>query len=188
MNKPFWHIWAKSLKLIWLSLLLLTACTEQKMEVTGPPMDRNLPDETSSNVRITEFNGTEVDYHLEASRIDRFYDRRLLNAYKVKITAYDAKKGGKSVMQADSTIVDDARNLIYAYGNVKLNSVNGSIMAQRMIWDRNMDEVTAPGEVTLLRDGNTLRGSNLRTNTRIDYAEMDVVSAEGRFNESDFDW
>lgn len=188
MNRQSWHIWVRFLKFIGLCMLLLTACTEQKMEVTGPPMDRNLPDETSSNVRITEFNGTEVDYQLEAARIDRFYDRRILNAYKVKITAYDAQKGGTSVMQADSTIVDDARNLIYAYGNVKLNSANGSIQAQRMIWDRNMDEVNAPGLVTLIRDGNTLRGSNLRTNTRIDFAEMDVVSAEGRFNESDFDW
>jgi len=176
-------------KLLALLLLVFAAgCEEKSLNIRTPALDRNLPDETSTNVTITEYNGLATDYVLSAKRIERFYDRRILNAYGARIRAYDAKKGGTSLMQADSTIVDDARNIIYAYGNVKLSSPNGSIEALRMIWDRNMDEITAPGPVTLVRDGNTLRGEDLRTNTRIDYAEMKTVSAEGIFNEQDFDW
>jgi LPS export ABC transporter protein LptC len=188
MIKPWRHTLHNAVKLLLLLMALLAACDEKGLNIRTPAMDRNLPDETSTNVTITEFNGHNVDYILSAKRIERFYDRQMMNAYGTRIQAYDPKKGGTSLMEADSTIVDDARNMIYAYGNVKLVSPNGSIAAGRMIWDRNMDEIIAPGAVTLVRDGNTLRGNDLRTNTRIDYAEMQTVSAEGIFNEEDFDW
>lgn len=188
MNKPWQHSLRIALNLLVLSLILLSGCEDNSLSIRTPVMDRNLPDETSTNVTITEFNGLSTDYILTAKRIERFYDRRILNAYGARIRAYDARKGGTSVMEADSTIVDDARNMIYAYGNVKLSSPNGSIESHRMVWDRNMDEIIAPGQVTLVRNGNTLRGEDLRTNTRIDYAEMKTVSAEGIFNEQGFDW
>ncbi len=187
MNKP-WRRFLRIVLSLLALLLVLSACDEKGLDVSTPAMDRNLPDETSTNVTITEFNGLSTDYILTAKRIERYYDRQILNAYGARIQAYDAKKGGTSLMEADSTIVDDARNMIYAYGNVKLSSPNGSISSGRMIWDRNMDEIIAPGPVTLVRSGNTLRGEDLRTNTRIDYAEMKTVSAEGIFNEEDFDW
>jgi lipopolysaccharide assembly outer membrane protein LptD (OstA) len=39
---------------------------------------------------------------------------------KVEIQALDKKTGGTSFLKADSTIVDEARNMIMAHGNVKL--------------------------------------------------------------------
>ena len=61
---------------------------------------------------ITEFDREGVAYILKAARIDRYYERRILNAYQVDITAFDRQKGGPSSLKADSTIVDDARNVI----------------------------------------------------------------------------
>ncbi len=104
------------------------------------------------------------------------------------ITAYDRVKGGSSSLQADSTIVDDARNVVYAHGNVKLRGKEGNVSTARLIWDRNMDEVLAPGQVTLVQDGNILRGTNLRTNLSIYPTEMDNISAEGFFEEDYLDW
>lgn len=168
--------------------LLFFACGESKLGVSTPALGRDLPDETSRDVTITEFNGTKVDYILKAGKIERFYDRRILNAFKVDITAYDAKTGDISKIRADSTIVDDARNIIFANGNVQLDSPGGSITCSKLVWDRNMDLLTVPGKVTLVRDGNVLRGENLRTNSHIDNAEMDKVSAEGIFGEEYLDW
>jgi len=45
-----------------------------------------------------------------------------------------------------------------------------------------------PTKVTLTRAGDILRGNSLRTNTRLSFAEMDVVSAEGYIDEEDFTW
>jgi len=171
-----------------LLVMLLAGCDKSDLGTTSPVLRRDLPDEISTNVKITEFNRDRVDYILEAARIERFYDRRMLNAYQVNITVFDQKSGETSMMKADTTIVDDARNVIFANGNVLLSSATGSVSSRRMVWDRNIDEITAPGNVILVREGNVLRGENLRTNTRIDYAEMDRVSAEGFFGEEVLDW
>jgi len=45
-----------------------------------------------------------------------------------------------------------------------------------------------PGKVTLEKDGNILRGESLRTNPAVDFAYMDIVSADGKFDEADFNW
>jgi LPS export ABC transporter protein LptC len=173
---------------LFLLLMLLTACGGSKLDISTKAMDRSLPDETSSEVTITEFDKGSIGYILKAARIDRYYDRRILNAYKVDITAFDSKNGGTTLIKADSTIVDDARNLIFAHGNVQLKSPGGSVATSRMIWDRNADEISAPDKVTLVREGNVLRGRNLRTNLSVYPTEMDSVSAEGVFDKEYLDW
>ena len=188
MNRPCLPTSIRSVSLALLLLLALSACSDDKLTVSTPPLDRRLPDETSENVTITEFDKEGVAYILKAARIDRYYERRILNAYQVDITAYDRVKGGSSSLQADSTIVDDARNVVYAHGNVKLRGKEGIVSPARLIWDRNMDEVLAPGQVTLVQDGNILRGTNLRTNLSISPTELDNISAEGFFEEDYLDW
>lgn len=189
MTKRCRPILRRSAKLLIPALLLfLFACGDSKLDVRTPAMARGLPDETSTNVTITEFDRDGIAYILEAGRIDRYYEKRILNAYQVEITAYDRKSGDTSLLQADSTIVDDARNQIYAYGNVRLRSPGVSVSTSRMIWDRNVDQIFAPERVVLIREGNVLRGTNLRTNLSIYPTEMDSVSAEGFFGEEFLDW
>ncbi|MFO8144958.1 MAG: LPS export ABC transporter periplasmic protein LptC [Candidatus Syntrophosphaera sp.] len=178
----------RSVDLLLLILFLATcACGDSKLDISTPAMERGLPDETSRNVTITEFDRDGIAYILEAGRIDRYYDRRILNAFEVDITAWDSE-GKKTVMKADSTIVDDARNQVFAYGNVELSSPGVKVITSRMTWDRNMDEIVAPDRVTLIREGNILRGKNLRTTLSIYPTEMDSISAEGYFGEEYLDW
>ncbi len=182
-------MWNRSVELfLLLALLLLTACGEGNLVLRTESLKRGLPDETSANVTITEFDKEGIAYILKAAKIDRYYERRILNAYQVDLTAFDRTKGGTSSLKADSTIVDDARNIIFAHGNVKLVGREGSISTSRLIWDRNLDEVLAPGNVTLVKGGNVLRGTNLRTNLSIYPTEMDNISAEGYFEKDFLDW
>jgi hypothetical protein len=87
------------------------------------------------------------------------------------------------VIKADTTIVDDARNIIFASGRASFFSPGGGLKTDRIAWDRNVDEITAMGKVTLTRDGSVLWGKNLRTNSKLSFAEMEAVSAEGIVNE-----
>ncbi|PKN75078.1 MAG: LPS export ABC transporter periplasmic protein LptC [Candidatus Cloacimonetes bacterium HGW-Cloacimonetes-2] len=177
--------------LLLLVLILSSFSCGEKMELdrNTPVMDRELPDETSHNVRITELDGNRVDYILEAEKIERFYDRRILNGWKVLITSYDKAGNIQSTIKADTTIVDDARNVIFASGNVYVTSPNGSIQTRKITWDRNMDEIVAPEAVTLKRQGSVLKGKNLRTNSTISFAELAEVQAEGIFQDEEIiDW
>lgn len=189
MNRPSWHIWRVFLSLLAASLILISAsCKKHELTTATGVLDKRLPDESSTNVRVTELDGDRIDYDLMARRIDRYYDTRILNAIGVQIKSYNPDTGATSYLSADSTIVDDARNMIFAYGNVHLSSPGGAVSSQSMIWDRNADEIIAPGKVTVTRAGSTLRGERLRTNPNIDFAELDIVSADGTLDATDFDW
>ena len=94
------------------------------MQLSTEVLARDLPDEISYNVKLIQLDNDRNEYFLEANKIERFYNRRLLYAYKVTLTTYDKNNQISSVIKADTTIVDDARNLIFANGNALLTSPN----------------------------------------------------------------
>jgi len=169
-------------------LLVLASCQKTSLKVKTDSMDRAVPDEISYDVQITQYIDNRTEYYLEAKRIERFTGRRMMYGYGVTLTTYDKNNLVNSTIKADTTIVDDARNIVYANGHATMTSPNGSLSTPKIIWDRAVDEITAPLNVTLIRDGNTLRGSNLRTNSQLSFVEMDGVSAEGKLKPEEIDW
>lgn len=169
-------------------LLILASCKEAILQGKTDALDRSLPDETSFNVRITQYIDNRQEYYLEAKKIERFNDRRMMHGYGVSLTTFDKNNQINSTIQADTTIVDDARNIIFANGNARMTSPNGSLSTSKIIWDRAVDEITAPLNVTLVRDGSVLRGESLRTNSKLSFVEMDKVSAEGKIKPEELDW
>jgi len=151
-------------------------------------MEQMIPDETSFNIIITEYVGDRIDYTLDAKKIERYHDKRLIIAHGVILQDFDDLGRLNSSIRGDTITVDEARNVIFANGNVLMSSVNGNVQAPRIIWDRNVDEIIAPIDVILTRGDKILRGNNLRTDIKISFAEMNTVSAEGRIDERDFDW
>jgi LPS export ABC transporter protein LptC len=151
-------------------------------------LDRALPDETSYDVNVTQYTDNRSEYHLEAKKIERFHDRKLLYGYGVTLSTYDKEGKINTVIKADTTIVDDARNLILASGHTVMTTPNGTLSTTNIAWDRGVDEITAPSQVKLTRDGSVLHGQNLRTNSKLSFVEMDKVSAEGIVNQKDIDW
>jgi len=176
--------------LIFITLMagLLCGCGKSILDQKTPALNRGLPDETSNNVNIYAYKENRIDYILTADRIERFYDSRKLHAWKVKIVSYDAKNQIRSTIIADTTYVDEARNLVQAIGNVVFNTPNGTIKSRIINWDRNIDEIYVPTKVMLIRNGDVLNGDNLRTDSKISFAEMSAVSAEGIVQGDEIDW
>lgn len=188
-----YHIKAISYKyilacFILILILLLTGCGKSVLDQTSSPINRNLPDEKSSNVVIYSYNEDKVDYILTAARIEKFYNLKRLYAYDVKIVTYDLDMKIKSEIVADTAFVDEARNFIQAIGNVVFNTPNGIIKSHVVNWERNYDEIYVPEKVTLIRDDDVLYGDNLRTDSNISFIEMNTVSAEGTVKGDELDW
>lgn len=181
------HIMRK-IVLLFISIFLLTGCGKSVLDQTTPALNRSLPDETSRDVKLYSYKEDRIDYILTADRIERFYNTQRLNAWQVKIVSYDDKMRITSTLSADTTYVDEARNFVQAMGNVLLESPNGTIKSQHINWDRNLDEIYTDQLVTLIREGKTLRGYDLRTNSQISYAELTTVSAEGKVKGDEIDW
>ncbi|MDD2596508.1 MAG: LPS export ABC transporter periplasmic protein LptC [Candidatus Cloacimonetes bacterium] len=174
--------------LLLLPLLFALSCKQEELNKQTPTMERGLPDETSLNVKLNEYKDERLEYIIEAAKMERYTDRRMMYAYKVTLSSYDHTGSLSSVIKADTTIVDDARNMIFASGKASYKTPEGTISTSRIVWDRNFDEITAPAYVELLRSGDVLRGRNLRTDSKLSYAEMEEVTAEGIFDEKDYRW
>jgi len=169
-------------------LMLFQGCGKSVLNQTTEVLNRSLPDEISNNVSIYAYKDQKVDYLLTAAQMERFYDTRQLHAWKVRLVTYDKTGKVKSTITADTTFVDESRNLIQARGNVVYTTSNGIIKSDVINWDRNIDEIYSPTRVTLLRENNVLTGSQLRTNSTLSYAEMDSISAEGIVKPNEINW
>ncbi|MCK9556484.1 MAG: LPS export ABC transporter periplasmic protein LptC [Candidatus Cloacimonetes bacterium] len=181
----------KALKLIYplLLLVIICSCSEESLNQKIPVLEQGVADEYSEGVQLAEYRNERLDYIIEAKSMERFTDRRMLYGYIVTLTSYDKEGQVSSVIKADTTVVDDARNVVIASGSVSFKTKDGDIKTQKMYWDRNVDEIIVPTQLTLTRMGDALRGENLRTNTKLSFAEMNTVTAEGYFDEEDFvDW
>ncbi len=176
------------LALIVVLLLSLAACQKVSLQTKSDPLDRSLPDETSHKVKVTQYVDNRIEYHLEANKIERFHDRRMMYGYGVVLTTYDKDNRINSTIMADTTIVDDARNVIFANGNARMTSSNGTLSTSKIVWDRAVDEITAPLKVKLVRGSDVLYGERLRTNSTISFVEMDAVSAQGIVNPKELNW
>lgn len=168
--------------------IIISGCGKSVLDQSTSALNRALPDETSHDVSIYAYKENRVDYILTASRIERFYLTSKLNAWNVKIVTYDEKMNVKSNLSADTTYVDEARNYIQALGNVVFETPNGIIKSRSMNWERVSDEIFSNEKVTLIRDGNTLQGDNLRTNSNISFVEMSTITAEGTVKGDELDW
>ncbi|MFB3844376.1 MAG: LPS export ABC transporter periplasmic protein LptC [Candidatus Cloacimonadaceae bacterium] len=169
-------------------LMLFQGCGKSVLNQTTEVLNRSLPDEISNNVSIYAYKDQKVDYLLTAAQMERFYDTRQLHAWKVHLVTYDKTGKVKSTITADTTFVDESRNLIQARGNVVYTTSNGIIKSDVINWDRNIDEIYSPTRVTLIRENNVLTGSQLRTNSTLSYAEMDSISAEGIVKPNEINW
>lgn len=170
-------------------LLVLAACSDKSLNQETGVLEQGEADENSSGVRLVEYRDERVDYIIEAESMKRYTERRMLYGYNVTLSSYDKNGLLSSVIKADTTIVDDARNVVFANGNVSFKTPQGEIKTQKMFWERSVDEITVPVALTLTRSGDVLRGNSLRTDTKLSYVEMDAVAAEGYFDEEEFlDW
>lgn len=171
-----------------LGLGIAAGCSKDDLQQETGVLESGIPDENAQGVQVLEYTHNRLDYIIEAERIERFTDRRMMYGYTVTLTSYDKDGMLSSVIKADTTIVDDARNIIFANGNAYYESPEGTIKTQRFVWERTTDHITVPTYVVLTRGEDVLRGYNLRTDSRLSFVDMETVSAEGYIVEEDISW
>jgi LPS export ABC transporter protein LptC len=180
--RNFWIICAV------LSLLFACGKPPAQQEYVLP---QDLPDQQIDSVRIITTNNNHIEQIITAVHIDQFTDKKLTLADTVLVKNLAADSTVTSTLYCDEAEIDDTRNFMIAKGNVVVNSDNGKLLTPYLVWNRNTDEVFAQNGVTLIREKNTLRGSELKTDINLDKIKIFKVSAEGKLDEQqteDLDW
>ncbi|OQY37248.1 MAG: LPS export ABC transporter periplasmic protein LptC [Candidatus Cloacimonetes bacterium 4572_65] len=167
-------------------LLLLVGC-ETTTPDTGSGFDDTLPDEYSKNVELNRYSGDKLEYSLKARSIIRYYDQQRTIADSVFLKSIDEESGILSTLKCDTTIINDASNLITGKGNVviKYGDIR-RIETELILWDRSSGRIKCPGEVDMWDEDRYLRGTNLITNTKLEMTKLENVSGEGVADEKAF--
>lgn len=171
-----------------LILLLLVLGCQQKEPTPEPAAEIGLPDEQAENVRLIAYNGEQIEYEMTARKVDKYYSRNQTLADSVTVLTYNPDSSLKSKLVCDNAIVDDARNLLTASGQVVITSENGILQTPYLVWNRNTDKILATSGVTIIRDENILKGQELKTDIKLENIEISQVSATGRIDAEDIDW
>lgn len=87
----------------------------------------------------------------------------------------------KETLYCDTLYWDrnSANQVLDARANVLLKSASGQLKCQRLLVNRTSGDVQVPDEVTLTRQGHTLHGLNLHTDTQFTFADMQKVYGSG---------
>ena len=93
--------------LLSLMLLVLASCSQDSLVQDSAVLEQGIPEENALQVRMVEYRDEKVDYIIEAAKMDRFTDRRMVYGYDVTLTSYDNLAQISAVIKADTTIVDD---------------------------------------------------------------------------------
>lgn len=111
-----------------------------------------------------------------------------MNLKNVKLEIFDQSQNLSSTIFADSAKMDENNNLIIAKGNIKIFSKEGDLFGNVLTWDRNNDKIFSDDWVKIVKDGNTICGEQLRTDSNFEHVILQKVSAEGEISESKVVW
>jgi len=175
---------------IWIAfnlILLLFSCTQEEVQ-EKIFIDERIPDEIADSVFITSIDKNELEYELYAIQIEKFYNTGETFADTVFVKTYDESGNIKSTLYCDRAKLDETVNKLEGTGNVVVESENGILKTNYIIWDRNSNKIFAKKGVTLLRGDNILYGQEMETDIYLNRIEIIKVSAEGKVDEQEINW
>jgi lipopolysaccharide assembly outer membrane protein LptD (OstA) len=126
---------------------------------------------------MTATSGENIEWLMRANEAWRFNSERRWIAYEVFLETINMED--KNFFRSDSVYVYEITDEFIGMGNVEIISPRGTLFTEHIIWHRLSDRITAPNEVHLIRDGHQIWGSELYTNSNLDFIDMKTVSGHG---------
>ncbi|MEA3474892.1 MAG: LPS export ABC transporter periplasmic protein LptC [Candidatus Cloacimonadota bacterium] len=168
-------------------ILLFLAChSKEKNTLSKSPILTNT--EITDTLIVYNSSQDKIEWILHSDFLQRFADKNIMNFRDVKLEIFDQSQNLSSTIFADSAKVDENNNLIIAKGNIKIFSKEGDLFGNVLTWNRNNDKIFSDDWVKIVKDGNTICGEQLRTDSNFEHVILQKVSAEGEISESKVVW
>jgi len=166
---------------IWLLLpllILFAACTNSS-EITTADIERVVgPDETIDFFTVVSTIGETQEWLMTADHVKRFNAERRWVAYNVFMETLN--EDDKDFYRSDSVFVSDITNIMTGMGNVEILTPRGLLRTDLLHWNRMNDRIHAPNDVYMTRDNHEFWGSDLHTNSGLDFVDLRSVSGQGQ--------
>ncbi|MCK4339873.1 MAG: LPS export ABC transporter periplasmic protein LptC [Candidatus Cloacimonetes bacterium] len=144
--------------------------------------------EITDSIVVYNSSQDKIGWILKADYLIKLTDENRLNFKKIKLEILNQEGIVSSTIYADSAEVDDNKNMIIAKGNIKVFSQEGDLFGNTLTWDRNKDKIYSDEWIKIIKDGNTIWGERLRTDSNFEHVVIQKASAEGEISESQIAW
>jgi len=166
------------LKILCICLILFFTGCDVKNDMTGQEIEiTHEADEIIENVVMTTMMGSKIEWEMKAQLSKRYTADKFMIAYYVTLETLNTMD--KNFYSSDSVYVYEVQDEFIGMGNVIITNPKATLKTDKIIWNRLSDKVHAPNDVYLKRDNHEMWGSNLFTNSRLDYIDMQGVSGHG---------
>ncbi|MFA5497932.1 MAG: LPS export ABC transporter periplasmic protein LptC [Candidatus Cloacimonadia bacterium] len=145
-------------------------------------------EEQSDNVEIYEIKDNNVMRKILADKVERFYEKKQLEAYVVTIIDFDEEGNEIMNLTAEKMTISENDDEYTASGNVVVKKESNYLYTELLVWDQIYDTIYAPGEVTLVREDNVVKGVELRSDIEFKNISLNKVTAEGKLDEKNIDF
>jgi lipopolysaccharide assembly outer membrane protein LptD (OstA) len=155
----------------------LFGCRNKSEIATTDIEKRSGPDELIDNFTVISVIGDSQEWYMTSEFMKRFNSERRWVGYNVIMETLNSED--MSFYKSDSIFVSDITNILTGMGNVEIINPRGILKTDLIHWNRRSDQIHAPNDVYMTRDGHEFWGTNLHTNSSMDYIDLRNVSGEG---------
>ncbi|MBC8527373.1 MAG: LPS export ABC transporter periplasmic protein LptC [Candidatus Cloacimonetes bacterium] len=168
-------------------LLSGISCQNREPETTSDNQIKRCLEITDSIIVYNSFRD-KIEWLLYADVLKKFTKENILHFKNVKLEMLSSDGIVSSTIYADSAKVDDNNNKIIAKGNIQVYSKEGNLFGNLLVWDRKNDKIYSNDWVKIIKDGNTIWGNQLESDSHFQHVILRKVSAEGEVSESQNVW
>ena len=168
-------------------IILISACSDSKGQVTFKDIGKQTVEITDS---ITVYRSSKdiTLWELYADRLKKFPKDDLMYFSDIELKLMNKDGTLASTIYADSAIVNDEMQTVYAQGNIEIYSQEGDIFGETITWDRKKDEIFSEDSVKVIQQGNVIQGSSFNSDSRFKHVTLHRATAEGEVDESEVLW
>ena len=118
------------------------------------------------------------EWYMNAGLVHKYTDEGRWIAYSVELETLS--EVDKNFYRSDSAYIFERTDMLIGMGNVEIITPNGTLFTHYITWNRQTDEVHAPNEVYVKQIDNELWGSELYTNSSMDFIDLKQVRGRGQ--------
>jgi len=164
--------------ILFLVLVFVIGCSDKK-EIKAPGVtDANSaadtivrPDQELRDARISLYNGAVKTTDVKADYMEKYEKLDSTLAWKLDVYFYDSVGEQMSHLVADSGLVREQIQLIEVFGDVHVDSHDGtSLITRHLLWNSPKNRVETDSFVTFVQPGgDTLRGYGFEADKNLNH-------------------